>query len=204
MIVLYIVLIILALLVATMLFTKMSLIIKVVKPANGNFKSELMLSVLGQTIDLSPFIKQDKKTGEQMQAAQKKPKREEEKPSFGERLHKLRINIERGRYTYLLSKRYVRKKIKIENIDFNMKFGLDDAAHTGIATGAAWGSLYNVFGFVSLLFKVKSHKFNITPVFDGECFALEFGSRIEFSLSNILAIAFAVMINYIKAKIKIK
>ncbi len=202
MIVLYIVLIILALLIAVMLFAKISLIVKLVKSADGKLKTELNLSVFGMTIGLSRFIKKDKKPTEKTDKPVKNKK--PEKPPLKERLHKLRVNIERGRYTYLLSKRYVCKKIKIENIDFNMTFGLDDAAHTGIATGAAWGSLYNVFGFVSSLFRVKSHKFNITPVFDGECFVFNFYTKIKFSLSNILAIAFAVMVNYIKAKIKIK
>ncbi len=202
MIVLYIVLIILALLIAVMLFAKISLIVKLVKPADGKLKTELMVSVFGITIDLARFIKKDKKPAKKTDKPVKK--QITEKPSLKEKLHNLRVNIERGRYTYLLSKRYVCKKIKIENIDFNMSFGLDDAAHTGIATGAAWGSLYNIFGFVSSLFRVKSHKFNITPVFDGECFVFNFDTKIKFSLSNILAIAFAVMVNYIKAKIKIK
>ena len=147
MIVLYIVLIILALLIAVVLFSKISLIVKLVKPADGKLKTELNLSVFGMTIGLSRFIKKDKKPTEKTDKPVKNKK--PEKPPLKERLHKLRVNIERGRYTYLLSKRYVCKKIKIENIDFNMTFGLDDAAHTGIATGAAWGSLYNVFGFVS-------------------------------------------------------
>lgn len=202
MIVLYIVLIILALLIAVVLFAKISLIVKLVKPADGKLKTKLIVSVFGITIDLARFLKKDKKIAIKTDKPIKKKKRE--KPPLKERLHKLRVNIERGRYTYLLSKRYVCKKIKIENIDFDMTFGLDDAAHTGIATGAAWGSLYNVFGFVSSLFRVKSHKFNITPVFDGECFVFNFDTKIKFSLSNLLAIAFAVMVNYIKAKIKIK
>lgn len=199
MIIVYIILIILVLILCTLLFTKMSLIIKLSKPADGDFKSEIALSVLGQPIDLSSFIKADKQTEITPQTKLKK-----KKTPLSERLHNLRIDIERGRYTYLLSKRYVRKKIKMENLDFNMTFGLDDAAHTGIATGAAWGSVYNIFGFIDRLFIVKSHQFNITPVFDGECFAFDFETRLKFSLSNIIAVAFAVFINYLKAKIKIR
>ncbi len=202
-IVLYIVLIILVLFTVAVLFTKMSLLIKVGKPHDGDFKAELTLSVLGQSIDLSQFIKDDKKTSKQADKSEKK-KTKKAKPPLGERLHKLRVNIERGRYTYLLSKRYVRKKIKMLNLDFHMTFGLDDAAHTGIATGAAWGSVYNIFGFLDRLFTVKSHKFNIIPVFDGECFDFAFETKLRFSLSNLVAIAFAVFTNYLKAKRKIK
>lgn len=80
-----------------------------------------------------------------------------------------------------------------------MTFGLDDAAHTGIATGAVWGSVYNIFGFLDRLFTIKSHNFSITPVFDSEAFEMSFESKIRFSISNLIAIGFAVFINYIKS-----
>ena len=200
-IVLYIILLISALLLLLVLFAKISLAIKLSKPNGENFKHEISLYVLGQPVDLSSFIKAEK-NHDVKSASEKAEKRK--KPALSERLHNLRIDIERGRYTYLLSKRYVRKKIKIDKFDFDITFGLDDAAHTGIATGAAWGSVYNIFGFIDRLFTVKSHKFRITPVFDAECFEMHFETRLKFSLSNIIAAAFAIFINYTKSKIKIR
>lgn len=202
--VLYIVLIILALAVAAVLFVRMSLLIKLTKPNDGDFTSELTLKVLGQDIDLKQFIESNDKPSEKKAGHSDENKPDKKKLSLRERLHKLCVNIQRGRYTYLLSKRYVRKKIRIKRIDFDMTFGLDDAAHTGIATGAAWGSVYNILGFLDRLCTVKDHKFNITPVFDGECLSVDFESEIRFSLSNVMAIALAVFSNYLKAKRKIK
>ena len=199
MIILYIILIILALILCVALFTKLTLMVKVVKPSEGNFKSDIHLKVLGTDVDLSSFANEDKP-----EKPKGKPDKQMKKKPLRERINNLAVNIQRGRYTYLLSKRYVRKKVKIEKLDFSMTFGLDDAAHTGIATGAAWGGVYNVFGFADRLFTIKSHNFNITPVFDGECFALEFEAMLKFSLSNIIAITFAVFMNYMKSKIKIR
>lgn len=198
--VLYIILLILALFLLLVLFAKISLVIKLSKPNGENFKHEISLNVLGQPVDLSSFMKADKK----QEVKSSTEKEEKKKSPLYERLHNLKIDIERGRYTYLLSKRYVRKKIKIDKLDFNMTFGLDDAAHTGIATGAAWGSVYNIFGFIDRLFTVNSHRFRITPVFDAECFEMDFETRLHFSMSNIIALAFAIFINYTKSKIKIR
>lgn len=201
--VLYIILAVLAVVLAAVLFVKMTLTVSISKAEGEELKKEFVLSVFGCKIDLSELA-DDSKNKPQKKEEKDKPD-EEDKPetTFMEKLHKLRVNIERGRYTYLLSKKHIRKKIKIYNFDFDMTFGLDDAAHTGIATGAVWGSIYNVFGFVANFFTVKSHKFMVTPVFDRECFSFVFNSRIRFSISNILALALAVMINYSKSKKKI-
>ncbi len=201
-IIVYIVLIILALVLCTALFAKISLGVKLSKAKGEAFKSEFGVKVFGKSIDLSRLKKEKptvSKPGEPQAEAEA-----EDKPPLNERLHNLRINIERGRYTYLLSKRYVVRKIKVEKLELDLTFGLDDAAHTGIATGAAWGSLYNIYAFIDRLFLVKSHSFNITPVFEGECLDLKFEAEVYFSLSNILAIGIAVFTNYMKAKIKFR
>lgn len=206
MIVLYIILIILALILCLALFSKLTFIIKLQKPFSGSFNWQLSLFVLGKPVDISSVIKKVKEPG--IRKAKKEMQLEEtdEKPkkSLREKIHNLIVNIERGRYTYLLSKRYVKKKIKIESLNFDMVFGLEDAAQTGISTGAAWAGLYNVFGFIDRLFAVKSHKFNITPVFDGEKLSVVFESKIRFSVSNIISLAVAVGMNYLKSIRKIK
>ena len=179
-----------------LLFTKMTLTVNVDKAMEGEFSKKLNLNFLGININLiKPKADKPLKAESIKKAGNEKQKKE----PLTEKLKKLAENIQRGRYTYLLSKRYVRKKIKVETLNFSMTFGLDDAAHTGIATGAAWGSVYNIFGFLDKLFIVKSHNFSITPVFDGEAFKMSLESKIRFSISNLIAIGFAVFINYIKS-----
>lgn len=201
--VLYIVLAVLAVLLIAVLFVKMTLAVSISKAEGEKLKTEFILNVFGCKLDLSELADDSKKKTSKKKKSDKSDEEDKPQPTFSEKLHNLRVNINRGRYTYLLSKKYIKRKIKIYNFDFDMTFGLDDAAHTGVATGAAWGSIYNVFGFVSNLFTVKSHKFTITPVFDRECFSFEFSSKIRFSIFNILALAFAVMINYLKSRKKI-
>ena len=167
------------------------------KNHNCKFQKDIKIAVANHKIDISKFSKKKKpeykKTG-----TEKKEIEFEEKDNFYEKLVKLRTNIARGKYTYLLSKRYVRKKIFVENVDFAITFGLDDAAHTGIATGAVWGSIYNIFAFADSLFTIKSHKFDVNPIFNGEYLDLNFSAKVNTRIINILLILFAVFVNYIK------
>ena len=194
---LYIVLAVLVVIVTAVLFVKMTITVNISKDEGKELTSSFILNVFGYKTDIFELINKPK--------TDKPGKKTEETPklTFGEKLHKLRVDIERGRYTYLLSKKYIKQKIKVYNLDFDMTFGLDDAAHTGIATGAAWASIYNVFGFLANLFTVKSHKFTVTPVFDRECFSFVLNSKIRFSVYNILTLALAVKKNYKKSCKKI-
>ena len=196
--VLYIVLAVLAVFVAVVLFVKMTLTVSISKDECKELTSSFILNVLGHKMDIFDLINQTK-TDKPKDKTDDAPK----ELTFGEKLHKLRVDIERGRYTYLLSKKYIKQKIKVQNLDFDMTFGLDDAAHTGIATGAAWASIYNVFGFVANLFTVKSHKFTVNPVFDRECFSFVLNSKIRFSMYNVLTLFLAVKKNYKKSHKKI-
>ena len=194
MIYIYIALSLLVLLFLTAIFMKMALHINITKTMDSKMKSELTIKIFGKKINLLKRNKKDKPSKKG-----KADDKEKQTEPLGKRIKTLFENIERGRYTYLLSKRYVRKNITLESLDFSMTFGLDDAAHTGIATGALWGSVYNIYAFLDKLFIVKAHKFNITPVFDGEAFELDFDTNIKFSISNLISIAFAVIINYMKS-----
>lgn len=201
--VLYIVLGILVLLLCLTLFTKMTLSVKAQKRNGGELETEFSLSIFGKPVDLSPYIKRsngkDKKEKNKKNDSEKSDEESEKKP-LREKLEDILRNIAIGRYTYLLSKKSIKKKIRLDCLDFALSFGLDDAAHTGIATGAAWGSLYNIFSFIDRLFTVKSHNFKITPVFDGEYLDMDFETKIRFSILNIVSLASVIFINYIKSE----
>lgn len=191
------IILILLVILSVVLFTRMTLTVNIDKAMESEFSKKLNLNFFGFNVNLLKPKADKPFKDESTKISSKEPKKQKE--PFTQKLKKIVENIQRGRYTYLLSKRYVRKKIKLETLNFSLTFGLDDAAHTGIATGAAWGSVYNIFGFVDRLFTVKSHNFSITPVFDREAFEMSFSSKIRFSISNLIAIGFAVLINYIKS-----
>lgn len=198
--VLYIVLGILALILCLSLFTNMTLLITVQKKHGDELKTEVSLSVLGKPVDILPFIK---KNGRKKDKTEKNANNKNDKTrrsNRGEKLGSFIKNLAKGRYTYLLSKRCIKKKIRVETFDFRLKFGLDDAAHTGIAVGTAWGGLYNIFALVDKLFTVKNHNFEITPVFDGEYLDMDFKTKIRFSISNIISLAVVIFVNYMKSE----
>lgn len=185
------------LLATSLMLLKLTVCISLDKENNEKLKTDFRIKIANREIDLSRFAGK-KKTPKDSAGPEKAETEDESEKSLIEKLSKLRTNIARGKYTYLLSKRYVRKKISVQNLDFSLMFGLGDAAQTGIATGAVWGGIYNIFGFVDSLFTVRSHNFNVTPVFEAEGIAYRFNTKIECRVLNLLLVAFAVMINYIK------
>ena len=195
----YIVLLVIVLIILALLFLKITLSIKSVKKTGESFKTEITLKVLGLRIDILKHIRKKEKPQKVVKEKSKQKEKPKEKKPFKEKLKTLFVNIRRGRYTYLLSKRYVCRKIKIDNLDFSVVFGLDDAAHTGVSTGVLWANIYNIYGFLDKLFLIKSHKFNVTPVFDDEVFEMDFCATAHFRILNIVAMAFAIMINYVKS-----
>lgn len=183
-----------------LLFLKITVEAVVDKENGEKTKTDFKLLLAGIEIDVTKFFN-NKKTTEvlkQYQANVEKETDESDGDSFAEKLAKFRVNIARGKYTYLLSKRYVRKKIAVENLDFSIRFGLGDAAQTGIATGAVWGAIYNIFSFIDSLVIVKSHNFNVTPVFECSGIAYKFNAKIQCRIVNIIAVAITVLMNYIK------
>jgi len=204
--VVYVLLLAVVLIIAALLFVGVAVEVSVNKENGEKLRTDINLFLAGRQIDVAKFVdrrnKQKKDNKDDKKDKENKENEEETDESslerFTEKLSKLRVNIARGKYTYLLSKRYVRRKIIMDNLELSIVFGLDDAAHTGIVTGVLWGGIYNVFGFVDSLFTVKSHKFNVTPVFEEEGFALSFETRIKCRVINLVLIAFAVLINYIK------
>ena len=79
--------------------------------------------------------------------------------------------------------KYLRKKFTIRLFSLKVRMGLGDAADTGIATGAAYGSIYSLLGAADRFFVLKKHEVVITPVFQG--LGLEAEIRGEFGLRVI-------------------
>ncbi|MBR2476904.1 MAG: DUF2953 domain-containing protein [Clostridia bacterium] len=184
---LYIVLAVLAVIVVlavAIMCIRLTVDICIRKDEDEDLKEEYILTVLGCKIDLLEFSEDNKALLDEA------PKGNKPEITLAEKLKKIRNNIEsrihpRHPIKKRLWKRF-RKRIKVHRFDFNMTFGLDDAADTGIATGAAWGAIYNIFGLVANLCTVKDHKITITPVFDRECFSLEFCGKVRCKVFDVL------------------
>lgn len=105
---------------------------------------------------------------------------------------------------FLRSKRRFRKNIFVERIFMTADIGLDDAAHTGIATGVLWTGIYNVVGLISSVARLSEPEISVNPDFENEKLAFDVECIIVLRLANIISILLTVGINYLTLKNKEK
>lgn len=164
--------------------------------ANGKkFSATLTINILWKKIDIN-LLGDSKK--EEKPEEKEISNEEKEKTNILEKLSRICKMLEKSRLTYVMSRKALKKRITFENIYFALTFGLGDAARTGIATGSAWGIVYNLFALLCRVSNVKNHKFNITPDFENECYDLVFEGILALSLANIICICAVVYRNYRK------
>lgn len=92
---------------------------------------------------------------------------------------------------------FARKHLSCKEVDFNIRFGLDDAAKTGIATGAVWTSGTFLLKLIDTLIGIKKIKMNVYPDFNEK--------KFEIYLKTILImqpIHFIMIVNQIRDTIK--
>lgn len=168
--------------------------------ANGKkFTATLTIKILWKKVELQ-LLGKDKKEKEQKESPKDIDKPiEKEKKSILEKLDSICKILEKSRLTYVMSRKSLKKRITFENMYFALTFGLGDAAKTGIATGSAWGVVYNLFALICRISNVKNHKFSITPDFENECYDIVFEGILSLSLANIICICAVVYRNYRKA-----
>ncbi len=185
------------LVIAMLLLIKVTVNISVCKKGEEPFHSEYNIKVASLPIKLNKKSKIADKLSDASKSSAEVPMETDEDPILVKIL-RLRENIARGKYTYLLSKRCVKRKIHVTTLDLSVTLGLGDAAETGIMTGVLWGGIYGVFGFLDSLFTVHSHEFKVTPVFEDEGLEVAFHSTVQARVVNILILAFIVWRNYLK------
>lgn len=100
--------------------------------------------------------------------------------------------------TYNGSRNHIKKKIIVNNIDFYIKFGLFDAAQTGIAIGYIWGALYGLYAFICENATVKRHNFQVEPYYENYWLEIKTSGIIKLTLVNIISVALRIYFNYKK------
>lgn len=85
---------------------------------------------------------------------------------------------------------HLKKKLVIQKFSFSVSFGFDDAASTGIFSGAVY-TITNVF-YAYLLnnFKVKKHNVDVVPNFNNRCFDVSFLLQFNINLFWIICLLF--------------
>jgi len=84
---------------------------------------------------------------------------------------------------------YFKKHLVIEKFKLHFHIGADEAALTGIATGAAWGALYDIAAVFDRNFKLKEKNIHVCPKFDGAIFETDINVRISIRFYNLLVFA---------------
>lgn len=67
---------------------------------------------------------------------------------------------------------YVRKHTTVNRIDFRIQFGFDNAAATGISTGAVWGVGTFFLKVIDSLIGIKKINMQVNPDFDNKVFKI--------------------------------
>lgn len=67
---------------------------------------------------------------------------------------------------------YVRHHLSVERVDFEIRFGFDNAAATGISTGAIWGMGSFLLKVVDALLGIKKINMQVNPDFNNKIFEI--------------------------------
>lgn len=181
------------LLAAAVLFAKVRLVLNICKPKDDKCICDMHISLFGgRTVKHINFThpkdqKNDESYCEEESHSQK---------GFVQKIKDYYNKFVKIKYVWHKSKKKIRKTILCERLVLNLSFGLDDAAQTGIATGAVWAGVYNVISFLSNFASLREPEIKINPVFDDECVEFDGQCIIAFRIVNIISTLITVGINY--------
>lgn len=206
--VLLIIFAIILLLIVFCLFVKIRIRLEVQKKDGEKLSRRISVEALGGVLkkNLSDFAGEEKKPGHKKEKS-KTPLRktkEESNLTFRQKISRYYQTFLKIKYTYSLSKHKIRKNIMIERLKLSISFGLDDAAKTGMATGAIWAGIYNAVAFAANLVRLTEPQIAVAPDFENEKTELEGECIIVFRLVNIISIILSIGINYLIITHKMK
>lgn len=99
-------------------------------------------------------------------------------------------------------KRALRRLIKAEKLELDIRFGTEDAADTAVYTGALWAVAYNLLGLTARFVTVEKHSINIQPVFNDPSFSAAGDCIIRTNIANIIGAAAISATAYLRYVIK--
>lgn len=133
-----------------------------------------------------------------LKSSKDKPKKEAEK-SDEKLLDRIKDFIETIavlKEVYNQNRFFIRNRLELENAVVFLKFGLTDAASTGIAVGAVWTLLYQLLAFLSCIGTVRDHEFDVVPVYNEAGFCVNAKGIISFRLINIIVVVKRLILTY--------
>ncbi len=99
-------------------------------------------------------------------------------------------------------RRAVRRLIKAESITADITVGTGEAPSTAVTTGMLWSVGYGLISIIDRIFKVESHKLQISPYYEKAAFKAEAGCILRTNPANIIGAAAILGIAYLKHILK--
>lgn len=192
MFILYTVIGILTLILIFLLFAKINIFLEYKKYPGEKLYTDLRISV--------GFVKLDSVSKKLMSKpeAKAKTKKQKAKPAIKEKIITYTETFRILKRVYAKNRWYIRKRLTVDKLDFHLKFGLSDAAATGILTGAVWSLLYAVLGFLSQIGSVRKHFFEVVPVYTESGFASQGSIKLSLRMINIISVSVKLYLTYKK------
>ncbi len=175
------------------LFVRVRLIFAFDKPRGGKGNFSANIELFGGRFRKSLI---SPSSSEVTREDDKKQSEASEDVAFTDKLQKFYQAFVRVRHIWLNSKSKVRKNVFAEKISLDVKFGLDDAAATGLAVGTVWAGVYNVIAFLASVIRISEPEVNITPIFDDELVEAKAECILSFTSTNIISVLIALGFNY--------
>ncbi len=170
--------------VGLLLFVPLQFGIHYLKTTNRK-KILLYVSLFGILIPIPIHTKRDKVDAKERRKMRKKQKTQKKKEPFS--FESFKESVDNLKSIYTVSKKelsellsYVRKHLSCKELDFRIAFGFDNAATTGITTGAVWTTGTLLLKIIDSLIGIEKMHMDVFPDFDHK--------RFETSLKVIFVI----------------
>ncbi|MDQ2085753.1 DUF2953 domain-containing protein [Herbivorax sp. ANBcel31] len=96
---------------------------------------------------------------------------------------------------------FLRCKIILKNLNFNMKLGTGDALQTSILTGLSWTFSGIIISFLYQFIKIEKKQIIIQPDYKGKSINLDLYCIFNVRIVYIIVIGFTVLIHFIKNRV---
>lgn len=124
---------------------------------------------------------------------------------FMNEINRVKEVYEAGKNGLIKVLKYLGKKTKIKNFTIHLEAGFENAAHTGIAGGAAYATVYGAAGLVYNNTSIKKENLDIevVPQFNRECVNLYTKTALGISIAQIIVVLVILLRTYMQIKKKI-
>ena len=171
-----------------------------------NGKVDLELSVFGSPIwfKLSGFL--EKRLKAQKDKSEKSEEKDGDKNLQKQKKTLDGINdafdfVSKFRRIYVRSRRFVRKRFCIKQLNVCLEYSMADAALTAITAGTLWTLLYRILGLMTTIARVDGHDFSVKPVYEEHfMFDVDIECILKFRIANIIGILLCLLYNHKKSR----